>query len=59
MNERTGPAAARIHDELSDIPVFVTATPDAAMPCDPAGAVLRRSFAHDELERAFRKALTA
>jgi len=29
------------------------------MPCDPAGPVLRRSFANDELERAFRKALTA
>jgi len=29
LNERTGPAAARIHDELSDIPVFVTSTPDA------------------------------
>jgi len=59
LNERTGPAAARIHDELSDIPAFVTATPDACMPCNPPGSVLAEPFASDDLERAFRKALTA
>ncbi|EZP79376.1 CheY-like receiver domain-containing protein [Novosphingobium resinovorum] len=29
------------------------------MPCDPPGSVLAKPFANDELERAFRKALTA
>ncbi|MEE4454924.1 response regulator [Novosphingobium resinovorum] len=61
LKEGTGPAAVRtIHDELGDIPVvFVTATPDKCIPCDPPGSVLAKPFANDDLELAFRRALAA
>lgn len=61
LKQGTGPAAVRtIRHELGDIPVlFVTATPEKCMPCDPPGSIIAKPFANDDLERAFREALAA
>jgi CheY-like chemotaxis protein len=61
LKEGNGPAAVKtIRHELGDIPViFVTATPEQCMPCNPPGSILAKPFENDDLERAFRAAIAA
>ena len=52
----TGPAAvAQIFSELGPIPVvFITATPEACLPCEPPAKVFGKPLNEAEIVRAFR-----
>ena len=55
--EGTGPlAVAAIVNCLGPIPViFITATPEACSPCDPATTILPKPFDRPAVARAFRR----
>lgn len=55
--EGTGPLAVQtIRGECGDIPViFVTATPDACLPCAPPGQVFRKPMDRPAIGAAFRQ----
>ena len=59
--EGTGPmAVAIIVDRLGPIPViFITGTPEACSPCDPANPVLPKPFDRPAIVQAFRQMVAA
>lgn len=56
LMDGTGPLAVEaIHRECGDIPViFVTATPEACVPCDPSAPVFRKPMNRAAIGAAFR-----
>ncbi len=60
LTSGTGPAAVRIiRDRLGMIPVlFISATPDACEPREPADAVFTKPFDHAAIAAAFRRILS-
>ena len=55
--EGSGPLAVQtIRGELGPIPViFVTATPEACVPCDPPGQIFRKPMDRPAIGAAFRR----
>ncbi len=57
LTQGTGPAAVqKIHSLVGDVPViFVTATPQACLPCAPPGRVYKKPMPHAAVARRFAK----
>jgi CheY-like chemotaxis protein len=61
LTQGTGPAAVKkIHALVGDIPViFVTATPQACVPCDPPGRIFEKPMHQAAVAQAFREMIAA
>ncbi len=57
LQSGTGPRAVKvIQEELGPLPViFITATPEACVPCDPPARVLSKPLQEASISQAFRE----